>query len=304
LYLDDKDLAAAWPYFRMLGEPGPVAAALERGQFRDEQFSQALEIALNEGVHPRRGFDLILERHGLCNAITTLAQSYGLTGEVRAYCIRRLVHAIHGELSDRLCSAIAQHEGHAPSADARLGELLEARDWLFADEMYHIDVSHLSSIIQFALELGPGEDAAIAAELCEYGLRLTPKLQYPGDPPFEGGYADYLLYFQTLLGKNEEDGLAHFRAKADAVAERGEGETAPAQVLVHLLGVRGRHREALAAYAWYLTHADPGRLACPGPVELAGKLGDFGPLAEISLRRGDLVNYVAAVLQDRAAGKG
>src|SRR5262245_46132507 len=52
LYLDDGDLAAAWPYFRMLGEPGPVAAALERGTFRDEQFPQALEIALNEGVHP------------------------------------------------------------------------------------------------------------------------------------------------------------------------------------------------------------------------------------------------------------
>jgi hypothetical protein len=53
----------------------------------------------------------------------------------------------------------------------------------------------------------------------------------------------------------------------------------------------------VAAYARYLAQADARQLRCPSLQELCAKAGDFRPLVEVSLRRGDLVNYAAGLLQ-------
>src|SRR5436190_1216815 len=58
LYLDQGDIARAWAYYRMLGEPAPVAEALEKVQPGENDDVQSLvEIGYHHGVHPRRGFD-------------------------------------------------------------------------------------------------------------------------------------------------------------------------------------------------------------------------------------------------------
>src|SRR5205823_2930456 len=57
LLLADGDVASAWPYFRMIGEPAEIAAAIEGFQPTDdngERTQQIIEIALHEVVHPRR----------------------------------------------------------------------------------------------------------------------------------------------------------------------------------------------------------------------------------------------------------
>src|SRR5205823_14251202 len=98
---------------------------------------------------------------------------------------------------------------------------------------------------------------------------------------------------RTLNGMEVEEGLAHFRMKAESVNDPKE-ETAPAEVFVHLLAQLNRQQEALAAYSRYLAQAEPRRLACPNAHELAGRSGDSQTLAELSLRRGDAVSYLAA----------
>src|SRR5262245_13695981 len=69
--LDRRRIGEAWTYFRLIGEPGPVAAALEAYVPSEDgdgsELGEVLQVALAEGVHPRRGFDLVLERHGVCN---------------------------------------------------------------------------------------------------------------------------------------------------------------------------------------------------------------------------------------------
>src|SRR5437762_12584314 len=46
LYLDEKDIPHAWMYFRMLGEPEPVAGAMEDYHFKEDEDCQPLvEIA-------------------------------------------------------------------------------------------------------------------------------------------------------------------------------------------------------------------------------------------------------------------
>jgi tetratricopeptide (TPR) repeat protein len=292
-------IAEAWTYFRLIGEPQPVAQALERfdPSIDDaEQLGELLQIALNEGVHPTRGFELVLERHGVCNAITTVAQTLYQPGSARLHAIRRLVQTLHGEVTDRLRADLKQRSGVEPPPAAMLAELAQARSDLFDDDNYHVDLSHLSSVVQFALELPPGDETRLAEELCTYGQQLNPRFQPPSDPPFGEGYAAYRRYFETLNRKNVAENLAWFRAQAVPYAE--DAATGPAEVLVHLLAQLERYEEALAAYREFLSQADPRRLACPSPIVLSQKLGRFDGLAELCQLRGDLVGFAAACLEE------
>src|SRR5262245_18769376 len=243
LYLQHGNIPQAWMYFRMIGETAPVAqalAAIRPGP--DQDLEPFVQIALYEGVLPREGFDWVLERYGLCNAITTLGgHQLPLTPEARQYCIGRLVRTLYQELRDRLSADIERQEGQLPpeasappETPGLLRKLMAGRDELFADDAYHIDLSHLSSVVQMSLDLPPGEDLERARELCEYGQRLSRTYMSPADPPFEDTYRDHGIYLAVIAGDDREAGLANFRAKAEEnpVEEAGTG---PAEVLVQLL---------------------------------------------------------------------
>src|SRR5439155_21364573 len=146
----------------------------------------------------------------------------------RQYCIRRVVRNIYEELRERLRHAIASQEGKEPT-NASIAELIAGRDWLFADEFAHIDVSHLSSAVQMSANLDPCEELNMARELCVYGSRISPRLRYPADPPFEDQYREYRGYLAIVAGDHVEEGLAHFRKKADEADPETIG-TYPAQV--------------------------------------------------------------------------
>lgn len=296
LCLEAGEIGQAWALYRLLNEPAPVAAALEAEQFDPEKLAEVLQIALNEGVHPKKGFDLLVRHHGLCSAITTLSGQFPFSNEVRSHCIRKLVRTMYEELRERLRADIVSREGTAPAADSSIPMLLQGREELTGEDAYHVDVSHLAAVVQFAIELPVGEETRLAAEMCEYGKRLSPRLRYPGAPPFEDSYADLQHYFHALLGQDEDTALEHFRAKAQGAEE---GLTAPAEVYVHLLATLDRYDEALQVYTRYLAQTDPRGLACPSPQELCHKLGDFRPLAELSQRRGDWVTYTAALIHQR-----
>ncbi len=311
LYLDQGDLINAWPFFRMIGEPGPVAEALERNAEPEdgEVYQQLVDVALHQGAHPKKGFDMVVKRYGICSAITMFGQGLPVSDEVRQHCIKRLVRALYEELQARLHADVKQRSailipgasaepGDDDAPKARISELMEGRDWLFEDEAYHIDTSHLSAITQFSINLPPCEELNLAIELCEYGKRLSPRLQYAGDPPFENQFADYQVYLKAIAGQEVESAISHFRAKAEQ-ADPNEVGTFPAQVLVNLLTQMNRPAEAVAAYARFLGNADARQLACPSLQELCEKAGDYRPLIEVSRRRGDLVNFTAGLLQTR-----
>ena len=297
MYLDDGDIAGAWPFYRMINEPKPIADAIDKVEPDDsEGFQRVLEIAWHEGAQPKKGFDLLLKRFGICNAITTLGQAFPQDPEVRRHCVQRLARALHEELRERVGADIQRREGSVPDAK-RVKDLLAGRDWLFEDEFAHIDVSHLGAIVQFAIHLPPCEELQLAIDLCEYGMKLPPKMQYGGEPPFDDQYRDYRTYLQTLAGTSVEEGIAHFQAKAE---QANAEDTMPAEVLINLLVRLNRHRDAVQAYGRYLAQADARQLSCPSLQELCEKAGDYQPLVEVSIRRGDLVNYAAGLLQ---AGK-
>jgi len=296
LYLDEGNIPQAWVYYRMLGEPGPVADALDKvkpGEGDDVQ--QMVEIAYHHGVNPKRGFDLILERFGICSAITTASGHESPHGPaVREYCTKRLVKAQHKALAERLKADIVRREGKAPDTDS-VRELIAGHDYLFEDEFYHIDVSHLGAVTQMSIHLPPGEELDKARELCAYGSRLSPRFQYPGEPPFENQYKDYAVYLAALAGEDVEKGVAYFRDKADN-ADPDEAGTRPAEVLVNLLLRLNRPAEALAVARIHLADADPRMITCPGVTELCQRAGDYKSLAEVAREQGDPVHFMAGLL--------
>jgi len=135
----------------------------------------------------------------------------------------------------------------------------------------------------------------LALELAEYGTHLSSEFQYRGTPPFDG-YLDYAFYLRALLGREVDRTVAHFRGKLPR--EGGEdGDFNAAQVLVGLLARIRRYPEAVEVSLRHLAGVDPAQLTCPSAVQLCQLGGDYGRLKEVSRSQGDLLSYVAGVLQ-------
>src|SRR5262249_40912897 len=145
-------------------------------------------------------FDWILDRYGTCSAITSLGGGEVPFGpEVKDYCIRRLIQTLHHELTERLKGEIKAQQGFEPTGKS-ISELLEGRDWLFADDCYHIDLPPLSSVVQMSMQIEPCPEQKLARDLCAYGKKLSPRFAFPSDPPFENQYRDFDMYLAALTG--------------------------------------------------------------------------------------------------------
>jgi hypothetical protein len=298
LCLDAGNIPQAFAYFRMLGEPGPVAEALAKVEPReDEDIQPLIEIALHHGILPERGYEWVLKRYGICSAITMLSGELQLTPEARASCVRRLVRALHTELVERLRGEIARQQGFEPTAKT-VADLIAGRDWLFADDLYHLDLSHLNSVVQMATQLEGGDELRLARDLCAYGKKLSPRFRFQADPPFEDQYVDYDWYLAALIGEDVEGAIAHFRAKAESADPETTG-TFPREVFINLLLRLGRTDEALAAARKLIAPLGEVRLSCPSFVELCQRTGNYAALAEVAKEQGNAINFVAGLIAAR-----
>src|SRR4029077_20327579 len=153
-----------------------------------EQLDRVIEIAFHEGVNPRKGFELILEHHGICRAITL----FGIYRDYapRQYSLQLLVRTLYGQLTASVRETIASVEGAAPEND-RLAELIAVRPWLFEGNTSYVDSTHLSVLLRFTPELEAPESLRMAGEMADYGQCLAPMFHFRGDPPFEDTYADH-----------------------------------------------------------------------------------------------------------------
>ncbi len=308
-YLAIGDIPTAWAYYRVIGENQAVARAID--DYRPdadagdgERLGAVIEVAFNHGVNPRRGFEMILEHYGTCSAISAFEGLPAHDEAVRVACAERLIRHLHRELAANLRSDIANRGQLLPPAGATLAEILAGRDWLFAEDSYHIDISHLASVVRMSVLASDREAIALAADLTEYGRRLSPRLQFEGVPPFERIFDDHGIYLRALLGRDVEAAIAHFRAKLDP--PDGEGDApdpaVPAQTLVILLVRLGRLDEAIEVSSRYLAGLADSALFCPSVAQLCLRAGDPKRLLDIARDRRDLVNYTAALLLVKAEG--
>ncbi len=297
LLLDAGDIPGAWPYFRAIGEPEPVARAIEdyqstaprdgildgEGEGEDNGdgenepgIGSLIEVAFNQGANPRRGFELILEHYGTCSAITAF-EHLPADETVRSAASAALVRRVHDDLVANLRAEIAQRGQPLPAETAPVAALIANRPWLFADESYHIDISHLGSVVRYSLLVKDPTAIGLAVELTDYGQHLSGRLQGTGEPPFDDHYKDYGIYLRALLdggrGADANTAIDHFRAKLGPpddprqVLGAGDGpgleSTYPAQVLVGLMLRLNRTDEALDMSEAYLAGLPDAALVVP-----------------------------------------
>ena len=296
--LSAGDIPAAWPYFRAIAEKEPVAAAIDSFEAveGDDRVGAIIEVAFNQGANPKRGYEMILQHYGPCSAITAF-DHLPPDEKVRVYCAGRLIRHLHAQLAYSLRAEITRRGQPLPPEGTPIPDLMAGRDWLFFDDAYHIDISHLGAVVRIAPLVSDPETLRLAVELAEYGRHLSDRHKYDSEPPFSDLYGDHAIYLRGLLNEDADAAIAHFTAKLPPADPDGDGDTLAAQILIRLLTRLGRYGEAIEVAAEHLRGVPESALICPALPQLCQSGGRPERLAELARRDGDLVNYAAAILQ-------
>ena len=301
LHLAAGRIRDAWLYMRPVGDKTGVRAALEALPDEDN-FEEIIELGIYEGVSPPLGFKMVLKHYGLCNAITMFEGQMAERSRADRQAVAcLLVHHLHEELLSSLKSEIESQQG-SPAKGTTIAELVKDRDWLFANENYHVDTTHLASIVRFAMSTDDRETLALALDLCAYGRQLSPTFQFASEEPFVDLYPTAAMFFGALLGHDVDQAVQWFaqRAEERPADQYGNG---PAEVYIGLLARLGRSDEAIRAGAKLLPAGTRGGQFGPNLLELAEQGKSYATLAEVSRERDDLMGYVIGLVGGARNGK-
>ncbi len=296
LLLDEGRLREAWMYLRPVGDKQLVAEALAKIETNDDNVQDVIEIGLHEGVAPAIGYGLVLKHYGTCNAITTFEGA--LIGRPKAdqqSAAGLLLEHLYAELIANVRSDIERQEGKPPQ-ETTLAQLVADREWLFSENNYHIDTTHLASTVRFARVIEDPRLLALAEDLTEYGRRLSRQFQFAGDEPFADVYASHGLFFAAQRGRNVDDALAYFRERAHTADVHEQG-TAAVEVYVALLSRLERYDEAIDAAIELIPPGVRTSGFAPSLLELSRASGNYDRLMNVCRQRGDLVSFTAGLLE-------
>jgi len=294
--LAEGKIREGWIYLRPVGDKPDAAKLLSSIQATDDSYEDLIEICLHEGIDIGRGYGLVLERFGTCNAITTFDSSLARRhrGE-QAPAARLLLRQVHADLVASVTADVARQEGKPPR-EKTLQELVHDRDWLFQDNSYHLDTTHLAATVRIARALTEPDDLRLALDLTEYGRCLSQQFQYPGDEPFIDMYPAHALYFQALLGDKTDEALNYFKAKAEMLDPQHHGYAA-IETYIDLLSRLGRHDAALAAAMQFGLGSIQSLGNAPPLVELAHRSGDYSAILAHCRQKEDLLGFTAALVE-------
>jgi hypothetical protein len=289
----------AWPYLRPLGDRPLVADQLASIEPNEENLQALIEILLHEGVDVGRGYQLVLDHYGTCNAISAfegvvMARSRAEQREAAA----RLVRRLHSELLANIRADIEQRE-ETPLTETSIRQILARRDG-FPGETYHIDITHLASTLRYARLLEEKESIQLALDLAEYGRRLSPQFRSAGEEPFADAYCGEVLFFASQLGEQVDEALEYFRDRARSVDAYHQG-TLAAEVYVVLLARLGRHTDAINAATKLIPPGTHTTGFAPTLMELCRIAGDYSQLLKTCQEQGDVVGYAAGLLARKGA---
>ncbi len=296
MLLKDGRLREGWMYLRPVGDKAEAQRLIGAFKVDEDNVEDLIEILLREGVDPARGFELLLQNYGTCNAITTFESELARHDKAsQRAAARLLVRKLHEDLVANIQADIARQETGHPT-ESTLEGLVSDRDWLFLDNAYHIDTTHLAATVRAARLLEKPEDLRLALDLTHYGRQLSKQFQYPGDEPFGDQYIAGALWLQAQLGENVDAALDYFRQKAETcdIAHHG---TLPAEAYVELLTRLERYAEAINASIKYLPGNQPRMGVCPSLLELAELSGLYTKVLQHTKDQQDLLAFTAALVK-------
>src|SRR4051812_6218430 len=99
-------------YLRPVGDKLESAKLLASIETTDENFEELIDVCLHEGIDIGRGYGLVLERFGTCNAITTFDSSLAHRPRIdQAPAARLLLRQVHADLLASVKADIARQQG-------------------------------------------------------------------------------------------------------------------------------------------------------------------------------------------------
>ena len=294
--LAEGQIREGWMYLRPAVERADLVRYLAKVPVDDNNRDAVIEIALHEGIDVARGYRLVLDHYGTCNAITTFqhfAQS-SKSADVHKPAAM-LVEHVYNELVESVRAHIEREE-ETPPAEDNLSQLIADRDGLFGEYSYHLDPSHLSSAVQAARYLRDPRFLRLAQQMADYGERLHEQFQYAGEEPFVELYASHRLYFQAILGEKEQEAINYFRDRARKLDAYEQGSQA-AEVYIDLLARLSRPAEAIAATIELIPDNVHTTGIAPDLLELARQAGSYDQVLEVYRRRDNLLGFASGLLQ-------
>jgi len=298
MLLGQGRIREGWMYMRPTGDTARAAELIGHVDATEDNYEDLIAVLLHEGVDIARGYQLLIDRNGTCNSITTFEQAIaGREKRDRMAAARVLLNHFYSELCESVRGDIARHEAPA-GADETLGEMLAKRKWILSDGGYHLDTTHLASVLRIARVLDDSQSLTRAWELAQYGRRLHHQFQYPGDEPFVDFYPSHLAFYSILLGRDVDAGLAVFERKM-AASDPAISGTAPMEVYTELLDRVGRSAQAIDIALRHVPDDVPSPRMVPPLLEMANRCGHFAPILEYCIQKNDLLGYAATATAEK-----
>ena len=294
LFFKQGDLARGWSYLQPVGDR-ELNERLVRGVSLDNaNADDVIEISVSQGAAPEYGFQLLLQRYGTCDAITTFDQiAHGHGVECQRAMAGSLLEHLYDELVGNLLDSVPELKssvGETRSLAAILdsGKIESGGDCV-------VDATHLASVVRISRILNAPKLIQKAWELSRFGDGLAEDVKYPGEVPFEDVYSDHLRYYSTLLGRDVDVGLEHFRKKIDQHDTAQYGGLV-IETYVGLLARVGRNDQAIDVLAEQLLGKYPILGIAPEVHELAETAEQKQKLLEHFRGESDLLGFGQVLL--------
>ncbi len=309
MLLEDGKVREGWMYLRPTGDLELARRLMAEIDIDEDNYDDMVQILLHEGIDIGRGFQAVLDHQGTCNSITIYEQAIvNRSKRDRRAAASRLLDHLYDELTELVRGDIARREA-PPTADESLAEMIEKRKWVLGEGGYHLDTTHLASTVRIASVLDDPAQLRKAWELTQYGRRLNPQFQYPGEEPFVDFYPAYAAFYSTLLGEQADAGLRLFERKARTV-DVGQHGTGAIETYVDLLDRVGKPLAAIEAAIELVPDDVPPQRIVPLLLEMANRADEevreslFPPILEYCRRRGDLLGFAASLHAAESTARG
>ena len=294
--LEDGRVSEGWMYMRPVGDMAAAREMINKIEVQDDNIDEMVEVLLQEGVDPARGFSVVLQNYGTCNAITTFESVMPQKGKADQRAVAQLLlRHVHQELFTNVKADVAGRQDSEPTATT-LAELIAGQEGMFGEHSYHIDTTHLASTTRFSRILEDEESLRLALDLTQYGKELHEQFQYEGDEPFTDIYRDHAFYFQALLGENLDEALAYFKDRSDNV-DTNQWGTVGIETYIDLLARVGKIEEAIAVT---IEKTQPGQRTmglAPSLLELCERSDNYSPLMDACRGSDDVLGFATGLMQ-------
>lgn len=297
LFFKQGEFVRGWNYLQPVGDR-VLNEKLIRGVKVDDQNAEDLiDIAVSQGAAPGYGFQMLLQRYGTCDSITTFDQTAGNHDlDCQRAMAAALLNHLYDELVGNLVASLPELKTDSGQPPA-LAEILDS-GVLTADNACVIDATHLASVVRIARVLQAPGLIQKAHQLARYGDGLPDDVKYPGQVPFEDVYPDHLYYYAAVLGHNVDAAIEHFGKKNEQHDARQHGGIV-IESFVELLARLGRNDQAIDVMVSQLLGKYPLIGIAPEPHELAKTEAQQQKLMEHYRCESDLLGFGQTLLNSQ-----